>query len=286
MSVKDYNKIAAAIEFIEANHLEQPKLSEIAAEVGLSEFHFQRVFTRFAGVSPKKFIQFLTAGYARDLLKDSKNVLDTAFEVGLSGGGRLHDLTIKIYAMTPGEIQRQGAGLDLNYGVHDTVFGKCLIATTERGICNLFFIDSPEEALILLKNEWPRANTRRSNKLTEPLIKKIFRPGPEDGEINLNISGSNFQLKVWEALLRIPTGNVISYGKLADRIDASGASRAVGTAVGKNPVSYLIPCHRVIRGTGAFGAYRWGSVRKKAMLGREAALSQQEIITQGIEPAI
>ncbi|MCP4136567.1 MAG: methylated-DNA--[protein]-cysteine S-methyltransferase [bacterium] len=268
---KDYYLIETAIKFIEVNKLRQPDLKEIADEVGLSEFHFQKLFKRWAGISPKRFLQFLTAEHARSLLAQSQTILDTAANVGLSGGGRLHDLTISMYAMTPGEIRALGTGLTIHYGYHPTPFGFSFIALTNRRICDFYFVNSPEEGPPLLRAEWPGAVLLRDQDKTGPVIQQIFSGS---GKFTLHIKGSNFQVRVWEALLRIPSGALRTYGDLAKDIGSPNASRAVGNAVGSNPVSFLIPCHRVIRNSGVFGNYRWGPLRKKALHAWEAALNE------------
>lgn len=254
---------------------EQPSLKELAAREGLSEYHFQRLFRRFAGISPKRFLSFLTAEYARRLLRESGSVLDAAFEVGLSGPGRLRDRSVKIHAATPGEVKRGGAGLTIRYGFHPSPFGECLVAISERGVCRLTFIpvEGPAGEIADLTRRWPHARFIEDMKGTLPTVAQIFSTGERGpgAVLNLHVKGTNFQIRVWEALLRVPPGCVISYGDLAGRAGFPGASRAVGTAVGSNPVAYLIPCHRVIRSTGAFGNYGGGRARKKAILGWEAA---------------
>lgn len=276
----DYHRIEQAIHFIKDNVRRQPSLAEVARYVGMSEFHFQRVFSRWAGVSPKKFLQFLTADYAKRLLQESRSVLDVAYDIGLSGSARLHDLTVKLYAMTPGEIKAQGAALTIRYGVHPSPFGECLIAMTQRGICGLCFIEpgTMRKHAADLRDTWPDARLVKDQKETGAMVQRIFGPASRStvsrGACTLVVRGTPFQIKVWEALLRIPSGHAVSYQYLARRAGLAGSARAVGTAMGKNPVAYLIPCHRVIRSTGAFGEYRWGSLRKKVLLGWEAACKE------------
>lgn len=276
-SDRDYGRIEKAIRFIGDNVRRQPGLAEVARHVGMSEFHFQRVFSRWAGVSPKKFLQFLTAEHARNLLRESRSVLDVAYDVGLSGGSRLHDLTVKLYGMTPGEIKARGAALPIRYGVHPTPFGPCLLAMTPRGICGLRFIGpgAIRTHLAELREAWPGSTLVRDQRATGAAVRRIFeaarRSDDSKVDVALVVRGTPFQIKVWEALLYIPAGHVVSYHGLARRIGRARAARAVGGAVGHNPVAYLIPCHRVIHSTGAVGTYRWGSVRKKALLGWEAA---------------
>lgn len=276
---EDYLRIEQAILYLENHYKEQPGLEEIAANIGLSEYHFQRLFTRWAGVSPKRFLQFLTKEGAKTLLNQSENLLDTTHQVGLSSLGRLHDLFITTEAVTPGEYKTRGSGVTIRYGIHPTPFGKCLVATTERGICHLSFVQTSEAvprtsegaAIDSLVADWKQARMIEDFKSTVPLIEPIFdlRYSNRGKPLNIHLRGTNFQLKVWEALLQIPVGEVTTYGGLASRIGKPGAMRAVGTAVGHNPIAVLIPCHRVIRKVGEFGNYRYGALRKKALLARE-----------------
>jgi AraC family transcriptional regulator of adaptative response/methylated-DNA-[protein]-cysteine methyltransferase len=270
----DYQRIEQAIRYLSENFRQQPSLAQVAAQVGLSEFHFQRLFRRWAGVSPKRFLQFLTAEYARGVLQASGSVLEAAWESGLSGGGRLHDLTVALHAATPGEIKSRGAGLTIRYGFHPTPFGEALIAATTRGICALAFVQgSREEALARVRPPWKNAAFIPDQTATAALAERLFsrRKQQSGGNLVLHVQGTNFQIKVWQALLCLPKGSAAAYGDIAAAIGAPGAARAVGAAVGQNPVAWLIPCHRVIRKTGMLGGYRWGTVRKKAMLGWEAA---------------
>jgi AraC family transcriptional regulator of adaptative response/methylated-DNA-[protein]-cysteine methyltransferase len=269
---EDYLRIEQAILYLENHYKDQPELKEVATNIGLSEYHFQRLFTRWAGVSPKRFLQFLTKEGAKGLLDQSENLLDTTHQVGLSSLGRLHDLFVTTEAVTPGEYKSQGAGLTIRYGVHPTPFGKCLIAITERGICHLSFVQTSEgEAIDGLVVEWMQARMIEDFKSTVSLIEPIFdlRYSHRGKPLNVHLRGTNFQLKVWEALLQVPAGTVTTYEGIAARIGKPGATRAVGTAIGHNPVAVLIPCHRVIRKVGEFGNYRYGSLRKKALLARE-----------------
>jgi AraC family transcriptional regulator of adaptative response/methylated-DNA-[protein]-cysteine methyltransferase len=268
---QDYRLIEQAIRFIETNAARQPELGEVAAAVGMSEFHFQRTFTRWAGISPKRFLQFLTKENAKKLLADSENLLETTHQVGLSSLGRLHDLFVSAEAVTPGEFKTHGAGVTIRYGIHPTPFGKCLIATTERGICHLSFVQTSEgDAVDNLVAGWSEAKMIEDGKATAPLVAPIFDLGGRGHErLRLHLRGTNFQIKVWEALLQIPLGAVTTYEGIASRIGKPTALRAVGTAVGHNPVAVLIPCHRVLRKDGEFGNYRYGSARKKALLVRE-----------------
>jgi AraC family transcriptional regulator, regulatory protein of adaptative response / methylated-DNA-[protein]-cysteine methyltransferase len=273
---EDYLRIEQAILYLENHYKDQPELQEVAANIGLSEYHFQRLFTRWAGVSPKRFLQFLTKEGAKNLLNRSENLLDTTHQVGLSSLGRLHDLFVTAEAVTPGEYKSHGAGLTIRYGIHPTPFGKCLIATTERGICHLSFVQTSEaNAIDGLVSDWKQAKMIEDYKSTISLIEPIFdlRYNHRGKPLNVHLRGTNFQLKVWEALLQIPAGEVTTYAGIASRIGNPGATRAVGTAVGHNPIAVLIPCHRVIRKMGDFGNYRYGALRKKALLVREFSYS-------------
>lgn len=271
---EDYLRIEQAILYLENHYKDQPGLEAVAANIGLSEYHFQRLFTRWAGVSPKRFLQFLTKEGAKELLDRSENLLDTTHQVGLSSLGRLHDLFVTTEAVTPGEYKSHGAGVTIRYGIHPTPFGKCVIAATERGICHLSFVQTSEgEALDQLAADWKQATMTEDYKATASLIGPIFdlRHNYHSKPLNVHLRGTNFQLKVWEALLQVPAGSVTTYEGIAARIGKPGATRAVGTAVGHNPVAVLIPCHRVIRKVGEFGNYRYGTLRKKALLAREFA---------------
>lgn len=271
-SSEDYGRIEQAIQYLENHYREQPSLEEIASNIGLSEYHFQRLFTRWAGVSPKRFLQFLTKEGAKELLSRSENLLDTTHQVGLSILGRLHDLFVTTEAVTPGEYKSRGDGVTIRYGIHLTPFGKCLIGLTERGICHLGFVTGSEgEAVDGLVNEWKQARMVEDYRSTAELVGPIFdlRYNTRIKPLTLHLRGTNFQLKVWEALLQIPPGTVTTYQGLARHIGQPNASRAVGSAVGHNPIAVLIPCHRVIRKAGDFGNYRYGALRKKALLARE-----------------
>lgn len=273
MPASDYERIEKAIHYIDQNFRRQPPLEEVARSVGLSEYHFQRLFRRWAGVSPKRFLQFVTAGHARDMLTSSRTVLDTAYDAGLSGPGRLHDLMVTVDAMTPGEVQRLGAGLVIRYGFHDSPFGECLLAATDRGLCGLEFLSGGdrEAAVEWLRSRWPGATLRPDQEESAVTAERVFAPGDSEGPIPIVLRGTNFQIKVWEALLRIPPGEVATYGEIAERVCSNRAARAVGAAIGRNPIAFVVPCHRAIHSTGAFGKYHWGSERKRAILGWEAA---------------
>lgn len=271
----DYNRIAIAIEYISTTHLSQPPLDEVAAKVGLTGFHFQRLFTRWAGISPKKFLQYVTISHARQMLRDNATLFDTAADTGLSGTGRLHDLFIRFESMTPGEYKNGGASLNITFNVMNSIYGEVVIAKTDRGICFLEFSDSNSENMAGLYQKFPNA---RFIKDDDPIFHEAIRSFTEmpSQPLKLHIKSSAFQLKVWEALLKIPAGSLSVYGALARHLNMPGASRAVGTAIGSNPVAVLIPCHRVIQATGLPGGYHWGVTRKKIILAREAATSESK----------
>jgi AraC family transcriptional regulator, regulatory protein of adaptative response / methylated-DNA-[protein]-cysteine methyltransferase len=272
---RDYEIVEKAIAFIEAHHEAQPSLAAIASAVNLSEFHFQKIFSRWVGISPKRFLQFLTKEHAKKLLKQSRNLLDVTYDSGLSSPGRLHDLFIHCEAVTPGEYKVMGQGLSIRFGFSYSPFGKCLTASTSRGLCALKFVRdlSDAETIQWLRGQWPCADLVPDDLLTDTLVQKIFAFGslPESAPLHLFIKGTNFQIKVWEALMAIPFGTAVTYEDIANHIGLPGATRAVGTAVGKNPIPFLIPCHRVIRKMGAFGQYGGGRERKMAMIGWESA---------------
>ena len=295
----DYDRIAEAIAFLDEHRLEQPELADVADHLGLSRSHTQRLFGRWAGVSPKRFLQYLTKEHARDLLRRSESVLDTTYETGLSSPSRLHELLVTCEAVTPGELKSKGAGLDIRYGVHASPFGECVIAVTDRGICGLHFLAGREPVSVLERERrrFEAAEWREAPGRTADWVDRVFeawdraetdadagaadgsterRPGGPSGLSNeeplpLLLSGTNFQIQVWQALLRIPPGAAVPYKRVAEYVGRPDASRAVANAVGANPIGYLIPCHRVIRSTGAFGGYQSGTERKRAMLARERA---------------
>ena len=271
----DYHIVEQALRYLEANYQRQPDLQELASSVGYSEFHFQRVFTRWVGISPKRFLQYLTKEHAKQILEGAASVLEASYQTGLSGTGRLHDLFVACEAVTPGEYKSRGAGLAIHYGFHASPFGECLLATTGRGICGLSFVDEGgrPELLADLRHRWSNADLSENPALTGPLVERVFAPppAPVDAPLTLLLNGTNFQIKVWEALLRIPSGKVVAYEDIAAFIGMPSAARAVSRAVATNPVAYLIPCHRVIRKMGMLGGYRWGMPRKKAILGWEMA---------------
>ena len=267
----DYERIKKAIEFIQSNFQQQPDLDAVAKEVYLSPFHFQRLFKDWAGVSPKKFLQYISLQHAKKLLRHH-TVTDAAFETGLSGSSRLHDLFINIEGMTPGEYKNGGGQLQINYSFAETPFGNIIVASTAKGICHLAFADDEKDAFKQLQLQFPKAQFRQVVDTIQQNALFIFTQDWKDlSKIKLHLKGTPFQIKVWEALLKIPMGDVSTYSTIANQIKNPNASRAVGTAIGDNPVAFLIPCHRVIRSSGDFGQYHWGSIRKTAMIGWEAA---------------
>ena len=278
----DFERIEKAIQFVEGNYHQQPELDAIANHIGISEFHFQRLFKRWVGISPKRFLQFITKENAKQLLVKSENLLEVAYKTGLSGSGRLHDLFINCEAMTPGEFRDQGAGINIEYAYHVTPFGDCLIAVTDRGICGFYFIHqgNRDHYFGVLQKTWPQANLINNPTATRPVVDAIFNPGAwkQDRPFRLFVHGTNFQIKVWEALMQIPEGMVLAYEDIAAKIGSPTAVRAVGSAVARNPISYLIPCHRVIRKIGEFGNYQGGPARKKALLAWESARNKIEVI--------
>lgn len=266
----DYYRVEKAIKYLEDNFKNQPLLEDLAKELKLSPFYFQKIFKRWAGISPKKFIQFLTVEYTKDVLKNFGSTTAT-FDSGLSSTSRLHDLYINFEAVTPKEFKTLGNGLKIDYGFHQSPFGLALIGITDKGICSLQFIDNDKrnEAIDNLRNEWSKAELIEDTKRTKEYFNKIFKN--RRGRINIFVKGTNFQIQVWKALLNIPEGKLVTYKDIAEIVGIPGASRAVGSAVGSNPVSFLIPCHRVINKIGIIGNYRWGKLRKKAMIGWEAS---------------
>ena len=270
----NYERIAAAIRFIKENRQEQPRLETIAGHVHMSPAHFQRMFQEWAGISPKSFLQYLNVEYAKRILKQTHaSLFDTACEGGLSGTGRLHDLFVNIEGMTPGEYKNGGQALRINYSFAETPFGWVMVASTDKGICHLAFVDEgEEEALGSLKQLFPNAAyTQCPARKQEDALSVFNRDWSKPDEIKLHLKGTSFQLKVWETLLKIPAGGLTTYADLATKSGHEGACRAVGTAIGRNPVAFLIPCHRVIKATGDIGNYHWGEVRKEAIIGWEAA---------------
>jgi len=278
----NYEKIASAIEFVSRHAQQQPELETIAAAVHTSPFHFQRLFTEWAGVSPKKFLQYLTVQHAKELLAQKQHsVFDAAYETGLSGTGRLHDLFVNIEGMTPGEYRNGGESLTIQYSKQECRFGKYLVASTGKGICNLFFFEGQAaNAVAALQACWPNAKLVAGVDADQQKIIDFFNDATDLNTIKLHLKGTPFQLKVWHALLHIPQGDVATYGGIAQHIDQPAASRAVGTAIGSNPVGFIIPCHRVIKSIGQTGGYRWGATRKKAMLAWEASRVNMDMVEE------
>jgi AraC family transcriptional regulator of adaptative response/methylated-DNA-[protein]-cysteine methyltransferase len=269
-----YDQVARAIDYLYEHFREQPSLDDVAAQVNMSAFHFQRVFTEWAGISPKRFLQYLTTDYLKNKLGDFNNLLDAADDAGLSGQSRVYDLFVTLEAVTPQEYKEKGSGIGIDYGFHQTPFGECIIGVTDRGVCHLSFLadGNRNEAVAGLEMAWENAQLRQNDKLTEKTASIIFDKQPSaDQKLNILVKGTNFQVKVWNALLQIPMGSVSTYQSIAMGIGQPKALQAVGSAVGANPVAYLIPCHRVIRKNLVIGEYHWGPERKKAMLGWEMA---------------
>lgn len=267
--MSDYARIEKVIRFLEKNYLDQPDLKKLAKVAGVSEYHFHRMFTKWAGITPKDFLKFLTLTHAKTVLHNSRDLLSTSIESGLSGPGRLHDLFVTVEAVTPGEYKTKGLGVEIDYGVHQSPFGDYLIGVTKRGICFLSFSCKLEE----LAKKWPNATIRKNQKATAQVAANLFRPGSKE-KVSVLVMGTAFQVKVWEALLAIPEGKILAYSDVAKLIGAPKSSRAVGTAIAENVIAILIPCHRVIRESGHFNHYRWDPVRKKAILAWESASQQ------------
>jgi AraC family transcriptional regulator of adaptative response/methylated-DNA-[protein]-cysteine methyltransferase len=268
----NYRRMARAIRFLSEHYLEQPTLEDAASAAGLSAFHFQRLFRRHVGISPKAFVGHLTLAHAKSELARGASVLSAALDSGLSGPSRLHDLCLKIEAMTPGDYAKGGAGLRIAHGFHESPFGLALLLVTEHGVCGLAFADEQNrlETLADMRARWPRAQYCEDNARTGRFAERIFTPGRRD-ELTLHLFGSRWQIKVWQALLAIPMASVVSYGALAQQVGDARAARAVGAAVGRNPIAWLIPCHRVLAGDGSLHGYHWGVARKRSMLAYEAA---------------
>ncbi len=268
----DFNRIADAIEYLKNNFAKQPLLEEVAAHVNLSSFHFQKMFTEWAGVSPKKFLQYITVTHAKTILKEEQATLfDAAIQTGLSSTSRLHDLFVHIEAMTPGEFKNGGEGLLLEYSFGYTYFGKIIIASTQKGICHIAFVEDENVSTNFLKKSFSKSTLLpQANEQHQKVIDFFSNKLNQKQKINLHLKGTDFQLKVWETLLTIPSGKLVTYGAIATAIENPKASRAVGAAIGDNPIAYLIPCHRVIQSTGIFGGYMWGAKRKTTIIGWEA----------------
>ena len=275
-SSRDYARIARAIDFIIAERPRHPSLDEVADHVALSSFHLQRLFKRWAGVSPKQFMSYLTLEHAKEVMAGSASVLDATYEVGLSGSSRLHDLFVTHQAMTPGEYKAQGRSLVIRYGLHDTPFGRALILTTQRGVCGIDFIDGRDQAALeAAQAQWPLSRLVKDSPATLPLVRQLFGQAKQRDPLRLLLRGTNFQIQVWSALMRVPSGSIVSYGDIATAIGSADAQRAVGTALAGNLIAYAVPCHRVLRATGLFKNYKWTPTRRHALLAWEAA--HQEI---------
>ncbi len=272
----NYTRIEEAIKFLETNFQRQPSLEEVAEKVHLSAFHFQRLFTEWAGISPKRFLQFLTVDFLKKKLKETRNMEEAAETAGLSGQSRVHDLFTTLEAVTPQEYKTQGSGMQIGYGFHDTPFGQCLIGTTKRGICWLSFVPSksdPYRSMEDMQAHWHQSTVYQDQPGTGTIINTIFQPHlfTKKSKLHLYVKGTNFQIKVWNALLEIPRGGVYTYQDVAGKLGSPKALQAVGSAVGANHIAYLIPCHRVIRKDGVLGEYRWSAARKKSIIGWEMA---------------
>lgn len=276
--MSDFERIAKVIRYLDENHSQQPSLNELARAAGLSDFHFHRLFQRWAGVTPKDFLQCLTVEHAKQRLRDSANVFDSAMDAGLSGPGRLHDLLVTIEAASPGEFKTGGEGMTIEWGMAEGPLGLCSLGWNRRGICHLAFHNSEQDAASLteLRENWPLAQLQRSDSAARRQAKLIFDPDASSpAPLKAFVRASPFQLRVWRALVRIPEGKVVSYRGIAAAVGSPLASRAVGAACGSNPIAYLIPCHRVIRETGVVQGYRWGTDRKRALLAWESARAGQ-----------
>jgi len=272
-----WRRMGRAIRYLSEHYLEQPRLDDAAAAAGLSPYHFQREFTRYVGVSPKSFVAHLTLDHAKRELANGTSVLDAALEAGLSGSSRLHDLCLKVEAMTPGDYAKAGRGVTIEYGFHACPFGDVLVLATDKGVCGLAFGDEGKDLDIFadMKARWPKADYRENVTHTGKIAAQIFNPKWSGDVVPLHLIGTPWQIKVWEALLAIPSGKLVTYRTIAEKIDSPKSSRAVGAAVGRNPISWLIPCHRVLGSNGALTGYHWGVARKRAMLAVEAARLDQ-----------
>lgn len=285
--MNDYERIARVIRYLDERHGEQPDLATLAKHVGLSPSHFHRLFSGWAGVTPKDFLQCLTLRRAKELLRRGETVLDAALESGLSGPGRLHDLCVSLEAASPGELQSGGAGWIVTLGFADSPFGTCLVGESPRGICHLSFVESSNRAAVsaAIREEWPGAQVRWDDRRAAGLIGPLFAPHPSaEAPLRAFVRGNAFQVRVWRALLRVPPGALVSYKRLAAAVDCPSGARAVGNAVAANPLAYLIPCHRVIRETGVVGDYRWGPVRKRAIIAWEEKIGDMYLTNAASEP--
>jgi AraC family transcriptional regulator of adaptative response/methylated-DNA-[protein]-cysteine methyltransferase len=275
--VTDYQRVENAIDYITKNFKEEPSLEETASAINLSQYHFQRLFSRWVGVSPKKFFQYVKLVYAKEeLISKQLPLLDVAYDLGFSSASRLHDLFVKVEGMTPGQFKNRGHGLKISYSFYETLFGAMIVGSTNIGICHMAFEDDKEVAIQVLKKKFPNAQFIERRDEMQLNAQRVFRPDWKDlDEIKLHLFGTPFQLKVWEALLKIPTGSLSTYGAIAKEIETPKSSRAVGTAIGNNPVAYLIPCHRVIRSNGHLGGYMWGLNRKQALIAWESLRTEE-----------
>jgi AraC family transcriptional regulator of adaptative response/methylated-DNA-[protein]-cysteine methyltransferase len=276
-----YDAIRSLIEKIVESKLEPQSLEELAASLGMSSGHLQKVFTDWVGITPKQFARYLSLQYSKDLLAENRGTLETAVKSGLSGPSRLYDLFVDIEAMTPGEYQRGGENLMIKYSTFGTRFGLCLVASTDRGICNVLFADTEKEAFADLQSRWPKAKLIPAAEASHGEIESYLKGITPKSKIKLHLGGTNFQLKVCEALLSIPEGRIATYGDIAHKLGDRKLSRGVGAAVGENPIGYLIPCHRVLKSTGEISGYRWGVERKRVMLGYEAVLRNERSEARG-----
>jgi len=276
-ALEDYRVVQKTLQGISENWREQPSLEELAHSVGLQPIQLQRVFSRWAGITPKQFLQAITIDHARGLLQDSASILEASLEVGLSGPARLHDLFVTHEAMTPGDYKRRGAGVKISWGFHPCPFGLVLLMVTERGLAGLAFADAGEEAKALsdMCERWPAAEFEENQQLTAPYVSRIFEPNKwkQDQPLRVVFIGTDFEIRVWQTLLKIPMGKATTYSEIASNLGNPKASRAVGTAVGKNPLSFVVPCHRVLGAKGNMCGYHWGITRKRAILGWEAGVS-------------
>ena len=273
-NLDDYEKVRSVLAHLYNNWRDQPSLDDLAKPVGMDVETLQRVFTRWAGLTPKAFLQALTLDHARSMLKDSASILETSLEVGLSGPGRLHDLFVVHEGMTPGAYKSKGEGLTIYYGIHPSPFGLALVMVTQYGLCGLAFADHGNEAAVFadMQRRWFNAAYAEDSARTAPYAARIFAPDKwKDGQpLRITFIGSDFEIRVWESLLKIPVGRAVTYGDIATSIDKPNAARAVGAAVGRNPISFVVPCHRVIGKSGDITGYHWGLTRKRAILGWEA----------------
>lgn len=271
--MSDYDRIARAIQYLEQHVQQQPSLEDVAEHVNLSPYHFQRLFSRWAGISPKRFLQVMTVHHAKQMLDESLPIIEVSGQLGLSSSSRLHDHFVALEAMTPGEYQKMGVGMEFVYGVVESPFGLIFVAFSHRGVCRLAFLDEedPASEIERLYTIWPESILKNDPEAARRLADRIFHSPEElDRPLSLLVAGTNFQIQVWRALLEIPMGRLVSYARVASNIGRPDSARAVGSAVGANPIAFLIPCHRVIHGSGKVDGYRWGGTRKRAMIAWES----------------